>query len=163
MSLISSFLPSFHPSFLNPSIRPSIHPSIHPIIHPSLPIVCCIFHCGFRRLEAHFAFNHTIPISNNPEIETFWKNCGKRRKCGKPVFSPFPTIYSTLPKSNFNFSVLFILLSANASNLDRSKILSLDTGLTPFQTTNFRPFQTDRLCRRQFPFWLVMVESFLNG
>ena len=36
----------------------------------------------------------------------------------------FPTMFSTLTKTNFNFSVAFIWLSANAFNLDRSKILS---------------------------------------
>ena len=32
-------------------------------------------------------------------------------------------MFSTLPETNFNFSVTFILLSANAFNLDQSKIL----------------------------------------
>ena len=32
-------------------------------------------------------------------------------------------MFSTLSKTNFNFSVTFILLSANAFNLDQSKIL----------------------------------------
>ena len=34
-------------------------------------------------------------------------------------------MFSTLPKINFNFSVTFILLSANAFNLDQSKICRL--------------------------------------
>ena len=33
-------------------------------------------------------------------------------------------MFSTLPKTNFNFSVAFILSSAGALNLDQSKILS---------------------------------------
>ena len=33
-------------------------------------------------------------------------------------------MFSTLLKTNFNFTVAFILLSANALNLDQSKILS---------------------------------------
>ena len=45
---------------------------------------------------------HTIPIFNNLEKEAFWKQCGKRRKCWKPAFSPFPTMFSTLPKTNFS-------------------------------------------------------------
>ena len=36
-----------------------------------------------------------------------------------------------LPKTNFNFSVTFILLSAKAFNFDQSKILSIGTDLTP--------------------------------
>ena len=38
-------------------------------------------------------------------------------------FSPFPTMFSTCPKTNFNFSVTFILSSTNAFNLDQSKNL----------------------------------------
>ena len=34
-------------------------------------------------------------------------------------------MFSTVPKTNFKFLVTFILLSANAFNLDRSKILSV--------------------------------------
>ena len=33
-------------------------------------------------------------------------------------------MFSTIPKTNFNFSVTFVLSSANAFNLDKSKILS---------------------------------------
>ena len=33
-------------------------------------------------------------------------------------------MFSTVPKTNFNFSVTFILLSANAFNLEESKILT---------------------------------------
>ena len=45
------------------------------------------------------------------------------RKCWYPAFSPFPTKFSTLPNPNFNFSFTFILSSAKAFNLDKSKIL----------------------------------------
>ena len=38
--------------------------------------------------------------------ETFRKHCGKWRKCWLQAFSPFPSMFSTLPKTNFNFSVL---------------------------------------------------------
>ena len=41
-------------------------------------------------------------------------------------------MFSTHPKTNFNFSVTFVVW------------------LTHYQTTNFRPFQTERVCRRQF-------------
>ena len=43
----------------------------------------------------------------------------------------------------FNFSVMFILSSAHALNLDRSRILLF----TKWQ--NFRPVQFERLCRQQ--------------
>ena len=67
---------------------------------------------------------HIIPNFNDPEKEVFRKKCGKRRKCWLPAFSPFPTMFSTLSIPNFIFSVTFFLPSANAFNLDQSKILS---------------------------------------
>ena len=35
-------------------------------------------------------------------------------------------------------------------NLDQSKILSFGKELTVFQTTKFRLFQIERICRQQF-------------
>ena len=66
----------------------------------------------------------TIQTFNDPEKEDVWKYSGKRRKCWKPAFSPFPTMFSTLPKTIFNFSVTFILSSTNVFNLDHPKIMS---------------------------------------
>ena len=43
-------------------------------------------------------------------------------------------MFSTLPKIIFNFSVTFILLSANAFNLDQSKILSFGKVLSSLFT-----------------------------
>ena len=40
--------------------------------------------------------SQTIPRFYDPEKETFWKHCGKRRKCCETAFSPFPTMFSTL-------------------------------------------------------------------
>ena len=65
---------------------------------------------------------HTIPTFNDPETEGFENVVGKKMKM--LVFSPFPTMFSTLPKPNLNISFTFILSSANAFNLDQSKILS---------------------------------------
>ena len=48
---------------------------------------------------------------------------GKGEKCWLPAFSPFPTMFSTLLKTNFNFLITFILLSASSFNLDSSKVL----------------------------------------
>ena len=50
--------------------------------------------------------------------EHFQKRCGKMRKCWLPAFSPLPTMFSTLPRTNFNFPFTMILSSANALNLD---------------------------------------------
>ena len=67
---------------------------------------------------------HTIPKFNDPEKEGL-ENRGKTRKCWLPAFCHFPTIISTFAKTNFNFSVTFILLSPNGFNLDKFKNLSL--------------------------------------
>ena len=48
---------------------------------------------------------------------------GKGENAGNQHFFPFPTVFSTLPRTNFHFSVTFILSSANAFNLDQSKNL----------------------------------------
>ena len=68
---------------------------------------------------------HTIPTFNDPEKEGLENIKGKREKCWLPAFSTFPTIIFTLAKTNFNFSVTFILSSPNAFNLDKFKKLSL--------------------------------------
>ena len=39
------------------------------------------------------------------------------------AFSPFPIMFSALPKTKSSFSVTFILTSASAFNLDQSKNL----------------------------------------
>ena len=59
-------------------------------------------------------------------------------------------MFSTISKANFNFRVTFILSSANALNLDLSKVLLFGKELTQHQMTNFKLFQTERVCRRQF-------------
>ena len=41
---------------------------------------------------------HTIQTFNDPKEEGFGIHCGKRRKCCKPAFSTFPTVFSTLSK-----------------------------------------------------------------
>ena len=45
---------------------------------------------------------------------------GKRENAGNQHFLLFPTMFSTLHKTNFMFSVTFILLSVNAFNLEKS-------------------------------------------
>ena len=96
---------------------------------------------------------HTIPTFNTSGKENFWKHCEKRRKCWLAAFSLFLTMFPTLPKTNFNFSVIFILLSAYVYILDQSKISIFVNELTLSQTTNFTLFQTERVCRRQFQIW----------
>ena len=43
---------------------------------------------------------HTIQTFNDLEKEAFGKQRGKRRKCWYPAFSPFPTMFATLPKES---------------------------------------------------------------
>ena len=50
--------------------------------------------------------------------EPFENILGKGEKCWEPAFSPFPTMFSTLLKTNFSVWVIFTLSSANALNLD---------------------------------------------
>ena len=79
-------------------------------------------------------YPHKLPTFHNLEKEAFWKHCGKRRKCWLPAFSPFSTMFSTLPYINFNFSFTFVLSSANAPNLDMSIILLFSKALNPSHT-----------------------------
>ena len=49
------------------------------------------------------ALYHTILTFNDPVMEGFRKHYGERRKCWLPAFSPFPKMFSTVPKPNFIF------------------------------------------------------------
>ena len=51
-------------------------------------------------------------------------HCGEKEKMLVTSIYPFPTMFSTFHKTNFKFSVTFILSSANAFDLDKPKILS---------------------------------------
>ena len=73
---------------------------------------------------------HTIPTFNHLEEGGFWKHFGKRRKCWLQAFSPFPKMFSTIPKANFNFLIASILSSSSSLNLDWSKIFSFGKDLT---------------------------------
>ena len=54
------------------------------------------------------------------------------------------SMFSILPKTGFNFSVTFILLSANAFNLDQSKDLLFGQELK--QIVNDKGDSSDRIC-----------------
>ena len=64
------------------------------------------------------------PWFSQPWNRSFWKH-SRTCICWYPAFSAFPTMFSTLFKWNFNFSVTFILTSANAFNLDQFKYCCL--------------------------------------
>ena len=69
---------------------------------------------------------HIIPTFNDPKEEAFGKHCGKRGKLWLPAFSPFTTRFSTVSKRELIILATFKLTSANAFNLDQSKILLFD-------------------------------------
>ena len=62
-------------------------------------------------------------------MKPFENIVGKGENAGNHHFLHFPTIFSTRPNTDFNFSVTFILWSANAFNLDQFKKLLFGKGL----------------------------------
>ena len=104
-------------------------------------------HFWYRRQLALF---HTVLSFKNPEKKAIQKHYGKSRNAGKQHFLLFPPCFLPLPRTDFNFSVTFILLSADAFGLDKSKILLFGKELTLSQMTHLRPCQTQRVSRQQF-------------
>ena len=49
---------------------------------------------------SELTLSQTIPTLNDPQKKAFRKHCGKMRKCWKPEFSHFPTMFATLSKKN---------------------------------------------------------------
>ena len=89
--------------------------STFPILYfmsQTCPKVCWNWQEGVLTLPHNPSFQRPW---NRWLLKTLWE---KEKMLEKPAFSPFPTMFSTLPKPNFNFSFTFILLSANALNLD---------------------------------------------
>ena len=77
----------------------------------------------------------------NP-LTKYWLSRGSNRQ--PPVlksctFSPIPTMFSTYPKKNICFSLVFILSAANALSLDQSKYLSFGKELCQFLTEGTCP------------------------
>ena len=72
--------------------------------------------------------NHTILTLNDLEKKPF-ENSGNRKKCKWPAFSSFTIMFLTLSKTKIIIFANLILSSANAFNLDQSKILSFSKEL----------------------------------
>ena len=74
------------------------------------------------------------------EKKPFENNMGKGENAGNQHFLLFPQCF-TLPKTKFNFSATlnFVLSSANAFNLDLSKILLFVKKLCTLQMPSNRP------------------------
>ena len=66
--------------------------------------------------------HNAMTIARWPSASGAKNHHEKKRKCWYAAFSPFPTMFSTLPKRTFDFLVTFILSSANPFNLDQPKI-----------------------------------------
>ena len=67
----------------------------------------------------------TILTFKDPKRRAFENIVGKGENAGYQHFLFFPQcLFSVCPKSKFNFSFQFILSSANAFNLNQSKIFS---------------------------------------
>ena len=73
---------------------------------------------------------HTIMNFNNPKEDDFWKHCWKRRKCWKPAFSPFPTKFSTIHKTNLTLSQMtnFRLPHLNSLRMTNSNLMKMVEG-----------------------------------
>ena len=83
--------------------------------------ICCWYIIKYikKSINSYTAICNTILTSNNPE--TFWKHCGKRRKCCWLAFSPFLSYQREESALKF--------LSANAFNLVRTKNVLFGKGL----------------------------------
>ena len=77
-----------------------------------------MYRCRGIKLKKILTLYNTIPNFDDLERQAFLKHCGKKRKCWLPAFSLFPTMFSTLPKTKFNFIVKLFLHSLNAIVLD---------------------------------------------
>ena len=70
---------------------------------------------------------HTIQTFNDPELEGFCKHRWKRKNASDQHLVLFNNVF-TLPKTNCNFSVTFILSSKKAFDLNQSKFRCLVKG-----------------------------------
>ena len=73
---------------------------------------------------------------------------GEGENAANQAFSPFPTMFSVLPKTNFTLSVTFILLSANAFLLDQSKILLFGKLFGEQQNPGLVKIKSNKFCKR---------------
>ena len=83
------------------------------------------------------------------------KKTRKRRNCLLQAVSPFRSVFKRLVLRTCKNQVLFWKGSAVILSGPFWKILQKKKNhdLTHYQTTNFRLFQTERVCRRQFQIW----------
>ena len=82
--------------------------------------------------------------------ESFWKHCGRRRKCWLLAFSPFPTMFCTLSNTNFNFWVTIVWSSTTSLYFYQSKILLFGKELRTLRKMNLKT-------------WLVKEEMLVSS
>ena len=75
--------------------------------------------------------------------DAFWKHCRKRRYCLYKKFF-FPKCFLLYQRQKLSFLLYLIC---------RLQMLSILSGPKFCRVENFRLFQTQRLCRRQFQIW----------
>ena len=88
---------------------------------------------------------HTLRLFRTLKKKPLENIVGKEENASKHHFFLVPQCFLPILKRISIFQITLILLSANAFNLDQSKSLLL----TLSQTSNFRLFQIERVCRQQ--------------
>ena len=89
-------------------------------------------------------------------FSSFFRSLNKRWSLNKERWGPFSTssftaIASLSGEKRINYFLTRICHSCE--HLNKSAMLCEKSCLTHYQTTNFRLFQTERVCRRQFQIW----------
>ena len=98
-------------------------------LYGSIIMWCLPWYHGPGRCINPFLQNDTFwRVWKRSLLKTLWE----KEKLLVQAISPFHTLYSTLSKTEIIIFVTFNLSSANAFNLDQSKILSIGKGLSPF-------------------------------
>ena len=113
-------------------------------------------------LEMKGFADNKIKVTKKTEI---WfgkggKPCWKGANSGYQHFAPFPTMFSK------GFSLRVIKSQDPGTGLNDKQWQKedyFDQLLTLSQTTNFRLFQTERVCRRQFQIWRKWQKPLQTG
>ena len=100
----------------------------------SSPKFCCIVKTEIFTTQSQLLLTlYEKPFENTE---------GKGKCAGNQHFLLFPTMFSNLPKANFNFSAKINFSSANAFNLDQFRNLLFGTKLKRIPVIN--PFPNDK-------------------
>ena len=83
----------------------------------------------------------------NLKNKGFWKRCEKKKMLVTSIFSFSHNVF-------YPYQIKFKFFS---------HICHLQMLLTHYQTTNFRLFQTERVCRRQFQIWRKWLKVIQTG